>query len=295
MAWKIWRQTRERERADELGVSIDELRVDPIRLMGWYFRWLAQILPETTLYQFLRMLEVPAIIVALVAFWIDYADRPIDRATRNAQLLAQVAQLATIEHANASGGIKAIIEFLADEKVSMRGIALERTKLSGVDLERAHLRSANLSRSSLTDANLSRADLTLADLTYAELWIANLTRADLMYADLTDADLSGANLTLANLTNTNLTDANLAFADLTGANLTDADLTGANLSVADLTDAGLAFADFAFAELTGTFDLMDTIVTQEQLDAACIRKGGTPPTLAEGLRPPQKVCVPQIW
>ena len=90
-----------------------------------------------TRYQFLRMLEVPAIIVALVAFWIDYADRPIERAVRNAQLLAQVAQLATIDHANATGGIKAILEFLADEKVSMRGIALVGTRLSGLDLERA--------------------------------------------------------------------------------------------------------------------------------------------------------------
>jgi len=126
-----------------------EVRVGPIRLTWWYYRWLAQSLPETALYQFLRMLEVPAIIVALVAFWIDFAQRPIDRATRNAQLLAQVAQLATIDHVNASGGIKAIIEFLADEKVSMRGIALARTTLSGVDLARARLSFANLSSRSL--------------------------------------------------------------------------------------------------------------------------------------------------
>lgn len=234
MAWKIWRQTREREIADELSVSIDEVRVGLITLTGWRLRWLAQILPETTLYQFLRMLEVPAIIVALVAFWVDYADRPIDRATRNAQLLAQVAQLATIEHNNASGGIKAILEFLADEDVSMRGIALERTKLSGVDLEGAHLRSV--------------------DFTRAELSVANLTGANLIGAKLLGANLLGAKLRGANLTGANLTDADLSFADLAGANLTD------------------------------------TVVAQDQLDSACISKGGEPPTLHEDLKPPQHEC-----
>jgi len=29
------------------------------------------------------------------------------------------------------------------------------------------------------------------------------------------------------------------------------------------------------------------------LDSACIRKGGDPPALREGLKPPQKVCGPQ--
>jgi len=33
-------------------------------------------------------------------------------------------------------------------------------------------------------------------------------------------------------------------------------------------------------------------LTQEQLDSACIWKDGTPPTLPEGLKPLQKVCVP---
>ncbi len=83
------------------------------------------------------------------------------------------------------------------------------------------------------------------------------TRPDLTRASLTHANLKGANLTHAILTNANLTDANLTGADLTGADLTDAN----NL-------------------------------TQEQLDAACIKKDAKPPTLPEGLKPPQKVCGP---
>ena len=185
------------------------------------------VIPESWL-PIMRIIEFIGVLVAIAVVLFDFiVDRPIDRATRNAQLLAQVAELATIEHANASGGIKAILEFLADEKVSMRGIALERTKLRGVDLERARLPFANLSRANLMGANLSRAELT----------DANLTGADLFRADL-----SGAHL---------------AYANLTGANLANAK----NL-------------------------------TQGQLDTACIGKGGKPPTLPEGLSPPQEVCMP---
>ena len=261
MTWKKWRAQRTLDRATELGVDMTEVRVGPIRLTWWYYRWLARILPDTALYQFLRMLEVPAIIVALVAFWIDYADRPIDRATRNAQLLAQVAQLATIEHANASGGIKAILEFLTDEDVSMRGISLEQIKLREVDLEGAQL----------TGANLRRARLSGAQLTGANLMEARLSGANLEFADLTGAKLTRAHLMGANLTGAYLTGANLAFASFLSANLRGAQLTGANL-----TDVNLRGAN----------------VTQEQLDSACITNNGPPPTLPEGLKPPQRQCVP---
>jgi len=79
----------------------------------------------------------------------------------------------------------------------------------------------------------------------------------------------------ANLTDTRLTKANLTNANLTNAELTHADLTGADLFYANLTDARLTANN----------------LTQEQLDSACIIEGGKPPSLPEGLKPPQKVCV----
>ena len=96
--------------------------------------------------------------------------------------------------------------------------------------------------------------------------------------DLTNANLKDANLTRAFLMVTNLTRA-----DLRGADLTNATLTGAKFTRADLTDASLTGADLSHANH----------LTQEQLDSACIRKGGGPPALREGLKPPQKVCGPQ--
>ena len=94
-----------------------------------------------------------------------------------------------------------------------------------------------------------------------------VVRPNLTFARLWRADLTGANLAGANLTGAELSGANLTAADLTGADLTDASLTGADLSHANH-------------------------LTQDQLNSACIRKGGKPPTLPEDLKPPQKVCVP---
>ncbi len=94
---------------------------------------------------------------------------------------------------------------------------------------------------------------------------ANITNSNLARADLTSANLTGAVLWKTNFTDSNLTDADLTGAKLRGANVTGADLTGANLTRA-------------------------INLTQEQLDSACIRKGGKPPALPEGLKPPQKEC-----
>ncbi len=47
------------------------------------------------------------------------------------------------------------------------------------------------------------------------------------------------------------------------------------------------------AHITGA-NFTDVIVTQEQLDAACVMEGGAPPALPEGLKPPQKVGAPPM-
>jgi hypothetical protein len=96
-------------------------------------------------------------------------------------------------------------------------------------------------------------------------------------------DLSGANLTQAQLRGADLTGANLTRADLTNADLTNADLMRANITRTDLTGANLADANLWVADS----------LTQDQLDSACISKGGTPPGLPEGLKPPRKVCEPR--
>jgi hypothetical protein len=230
MDWKEFLDGR-KFTAKEHGVLMPGQRVGRVTLTGWYFRWVAQNLPETPLYQFLRMLEVPAIIVALVAFWVDFiVDRPADRIIRAWTVIAQSP--------NANGNI--------GQTAALTALAKAGQDIRGVNLTGAWLVGANLSGFKLIRANLTHADLTFADLTDT---------------DLTLADLAGANLPSADLRNVNLTNANLRFAELANT-----DLTGANLR--------------------------GTTVNQQQLDSACIRKGGAQPALPEGLKPPQNECAP---
>ncbi len=167
--------------------------------------------------------------------------------------------------------VQTVLNLLGTKKAVYRRLlpAGYRLDFTGADLSRANLTGADLSRANLTDANLTGARLTDANLSGAQLTIADLTDAF-----LTDADLTGARLTGANLSGAHLRGADLTRADLWLGNLTRADLTDANL-----TDANLWLADNP---------------TQEQLDSACISEGGKPPHLpeGEGLKPPQKVCVP---
>lgn len=164
---------------------------------------------------------------------------------------------------------------------------LTDARLTDADLTGARLRGANLRGARLRDANLTDANLMDAKLTGAQLRGAQLRGADLTDADLTNARLAGANLTDARLRVADLRGARLRGADLTGTELKNANLTGTYLAGANLTDADLMDANLTGANLTGAKNL-----TQQQLDAACISKSGTPPTLPEGLMPPQKVCVP---
>jgi uncharacterized protein YjbI with pentapeptide repeats len=186
-----------------------------------------------------------------------------------------------------SPDVQTVLNLIGNENANYRALlpAEYRLDLTGANLRHAHLTEADLHGAKLTGAKLAHADLAGANLAGANLAGANLAHANLPMADLTRVDLWGANLTVAhlygaNLTGDNLRDANLTDADLLSANLTGANLRGANLKGAILEDANLTGAD-----------LSDTNVAQEQLDLACISKGGKPPNLPEGLKPPQKECV----
>ncbi len=160
-----------------------------------------------------------------------------------------------------------------------------------VNFVRANLRELNLERAKLTGAFLMMADLTGARLNFADL-----TGASLTFARLTNATFSFANLTGAMLRFVaTFKDADFVNADLTGADFMDADLTGVDLSTANLTSANLRDANLRDANLRGA-NLTDANLTrvmnldQNQLDSACIIEGGNPPSLPEGLNPPQRFC-----
>ncbi|MBT5107409.1 MAG: pentapeptide repeat-containing protein [Rhodospirillaceae bacterium] len=123
-----------------------------------------------------------------------------------------------------------------------------------------------------------RADFRHADLRGAFLFGANLIAADLSGADLSEVYFIGADLSEANLPFANFTRAKLSGANLNGADLYEAILNGAVLNGADLSGVNLTRADLSKAQS----------LTQAQLDVACVREGGDPPKLPEGLTPPTK-------
>ena len=152
----------------------------------------------------------------------------------------------------------------------IRGKGESRVNLAGANLTGAELTDANLADADLTDANLTDADLTGAFLGSADLADADLTGADLTDAFPVSADLMDADLTDANLLNADLTNATLTRADLTRANLTDANLTDADLTGADLADANLTDANLRGADLTDAF-LLNADLTGADLTDANLR------------------------
>jgi uncharacterized protein YjbI with pentapeptide repeats len=114
-----------------------------------------------------------------------------------------------------------------------------RVLLDGADLEGANLALAELEGANLASTNLKGADLAYAHLRRSNLALVNLEGANLRGADLSAADLGSANLGAADLTDAYLTQANLDFADLTHAILVHVDADRAILTSANLEGANL--------------------------------------------------------
>lgn len=146
-----------------------------------------------------RRVEPWGILIAVIAFAVDYSDRVGERTVRAWQLVTTTAP--------GNSGKREALEYLnSQDGIVLFGYCIafckERTPLVGVYLQTTFLRAA-----------------------------------DLRGADLRKVELGGANLVDADLRNARLSDANLRAADLRGANLSGADLSGAALHSADLRKA----------------------------------------------------------
>ena len=243
----------------------------PVRLGGIYALWrLIKDSPER---------DVISVVDILCAFVRhpphEFGQGPDPGASEDGQASAEKAAEAGSTN-KIRPDVQTVLNLIGNKKAVYRQLLPDGYRL---DLTGANLALARLTDATLLSANLAGADLIDANLTGARLGSTNLTNADLTVADLTRAYLTGADLTGADLTGADLTDARLR-----GASLRDASLGVANLAGANLMDA-----DLAGANLTGANNL-----TQNQLNSACISKGGEPPTLPEGLKPPQKEFVPMV-
>ena len=227
-----------------------------------------------------------SILLASLAFWIDYNDR-IEARRVNAATLTEIAasHAARREEAIArawttlttpapgNSDKREAMEYLAAQGVSLSGIDLSCERM-GADwsfnlmrermecnaptaLTRLSLPPRNGQGAVLRGANLSGSDLRVADLRQAILVETNLFRALFASADLRSANFADANLRDANLYLANLEGAFIAGADLSGAYLISANLLRANLWNAlligvDVTNANFREANLSGADFTGT-------------------------------------------
>ena len=220
-------------------------------ILGYIFNWPWVGLRGVTLYNWLQLLIIPAVL-AVGGYLFNYTT------SRNEQNIAldnqhEAALQAYIDNMSALLLEKDLSNQVELDKV--RKIARVRTLTV---LPRCDGRRKALVLQFLCEAGLIDKD---HDKKIVDLEGADLSEADLFRAQLSKADLSRANLSRANLIEANLMEATLSSTVLIGANLNSAWLMKADLRGADLREAILDGAK----------------VTNEQLDEAKSLKGATMP------------------
>jgi uncharacterized protein YjbI with pentapeptide repeats len=249
-----------------------------------------------TLWDWLQLLIVPAILIAVTFAWSAAQTRSNNK--RDDKRIA--ADRVAAEQARQDATLQAYLEqmsslmlheklLISNEGDSVRAVArtvtlttlrrLDRGRKSEVVLflaeakllsgraPRVLLASADLSNTYLAGADLERADLSTTRLAGALLVGADLKRADLSYDDLSNARLQVAHLAGADLDSAHLTGADLRSADLTGVDLEFAYLSNARLAGAHLAGADLEYAHLAGVDLAGV-DLMHANLANADLTGA---------------------------
>jgi uncharacterized protein YjbI with pentapeptide repeats len=251
-------------------------------------RWLG--FRRKTLWDWLELLIVPAILVAVTFAWsarqTSSDNSREDRRSQDATLQAYLDQMSDL----------ILHEHLLDRSpVAVRTVARSFTLTTLRRLDRT--RKAEVVRF-LWEARLLRLDphhpgppavsLVEADLSGVELRNANLEGVDLGDANLTDAVLAGADLSNGYFVEARLRNAQLVHADLLHSWLVAADLRDADLRDAFLDDADLQCADLRGARLAGaTFqraNLIGVDLAEADVDGAALDLRGYLSALLEEVR-----------
>ena len=226
-----------------------------------------EVRPAKTLWDWLQLLIVPAILIGVTFVWSasqsSSDNRREDRRIAADRAAAEEArQDTTLQgYLDQMSGLMLREKLLTStEDSAVRPVARTVTlaALRRLDGERKaavvqFLYEAQL-LGGITDTDVEANEplvvLGGADLRGTNFKDAELYGVVLPFADLTGANLAWANLHEADLDASVLRRAQLEFADLSGAGLTGADLTGADLSGADLSGAYLMAANLQHADLT---------------------------------------------
>ncbi len=248
-----------------------------IVICGYLFGWQWTGLPKQTLWDWLKLLIIPAVLAG-VGLWFNRQQR--EQELQTADIRAQDEALQAY--------LDQIGQLLLDKDPSLRQakegdevrtLARARTLavLARLDGELKGSIVRFLSEAALIQKekganeehvtsepviSLSGANMSEADLSWVHLGGAVLNRADLSMTNMSGAGLRGANLSWANLSEAGLRGADLLGANLSMTNMSGADLLGADLSMTNMSEAGLG-------EAKG--------ITNEQLEQALYLDGATMP------------------
>ena len=246
-----------------------------------------EVQPAKTLWDWLQLLIVPAILVGVTFAWSATQTRSDnkreDRRSQDATLqsylnqmsalmlhekllsskpgdavraVARTVTLTTLRRVDRQRTVE-VVRFLAEagllsnEMNAGPAVNIEMFNLGGPDFRGVDLGHLSLGALGLEHANFEDAHLAYANLRDADLAGANLRYADLDYANLRSANLKGANLRDAAVEYANIGDANLENANLRNADLSNAHLERVDLRLADLQDAALGNANLQDANLAG--------------------------------------------
>ena len=249
-----------------------------------------EVQPAKTLWDWLGLLIVPAILIGVTFAWSasqtrsdnKREDRRIDAERAAAEVARQDATLQA--YFDEMSGLMLDRKLLTSkEGDAVRAVArtVTLTALRRLDGERKGEVVRFLAEAELLGIENPRVDLDAADLTSANLKDANLSDLDFDGANLAGANLAGAFLDQSVLESANLGGANLARASLWETDLQGANLEGANLAFADLDGVVLDFANFADADLRGALLASANLRRAKNLDLDRFINNELPPELAQ--------------
>ncbi len=253
-------------------------------IFGYIFNWTWTGLHGRTLYDWLQLLIIPAVL-AVGGYWFNYTTSRNEQAivsdnqseTAMKEYFDKMSELMLHENLSKSD---------SDSEVRKIARVLTLTVLPRLDERRKRRVLDFLYESCLIDTNNC-----IIDMSKAYLLEANLINADLRRADMHGAILSRACLFGANLGEARLSGAILGKTDLSGASLRGANLVGADLIFADLRDADLTNADLTGTNLQGT-NLYRAKINNNQLDKVKSLEGAIMP---DGTQHAWTVSLRYLW
>lgn len=244
-----------------------------------------EVQPAKTLWDWLQLLIVPAILVAVTFAWSASQERS-DNSREDRRI---AADRVAAEEARRDATLQSYLD-------QMSGLMLDRNLLSARADDAVRAVAHTVTLTALRRLDPDRKAEVLQFLYGANLLEGRTRRdgtdlvADVPAVDLSDADFEGVNLANMGfstsyfeegredrvvgpvLSDANFARANFADTDLSGVNLNGANLSGANLSRAWLVKADLSAADLAGANLSGA-DLTGASLSTASIDEDTKLKG----------------------